>query len=442
MYGLHHRVHHFNSFDRVRSLPKILKKHGYRTGIVGKKHVGPELVYPFDFSQTEDTHHIMQIGRNITLMKNYVHQFLQQSAKDTRPFFLYIGFHDPHRCGHTSPEFGPFCNKFGNGEPGMGLIEDWDPKEYHPDEVKLPFFVPDTPEARADLAAQYTTIGRMDQGIGLFLKELDLAGFTEDTLVIYSSDNGIPFPSGRTNLYEPGMSEPLLISNPLNRQHWGKETDALASLIDITPTVLDWAGVPYPKYHIFERKHVHLTGKSLLPLTQSQQLSDDDNDVVYASHSFHEVTMPYASRLIRTTDFKLIHNINYQLPFPIDQDFYSSATFQGILRRTTSGEPTQWYKTLDEYYYRPEWELYNIENDPMEKTNLVYRAQYQQLLQGLKTRLSEWQNKTQDPWICAPHAKLEDSGNYPSYGVCCPLFNNKDIFKNSVGKDIVCGLPY
>jgi N-sulfoglucosamine sulfohydrolase len=81
------------------------------------------------------------------------------------PFFLYVAFHDPHRCGHTNPQYGNFCEKFGNGEPGMGLIEDWSPIYYKPEQIQLPYFVQDTPAARQDVAAQYTTISRLDQGI-------------------------------------------------------------------------------------------------------------------------------------------------------------------------------------------------------------------------------------------------------------------------------------
>ena len=75
-----------------------------------------------------------------------------------------MGFHDPHRCGHTQPQYGVFCEKFGNGEPGMGLIKDWHPVHYSPDEVIVPSFVQNTTAARADIAAQYTTISRLDQG--------------------------------------------------------------------------------------------------------------------------------------------------------------------------------------------------------------------------------------------------------------------------------------
>ncbi|XP_010854590.1 PREDICTED: N-sulphoglucosamine sulphohydrolase isoform X2 [Bison bison bison] len=221
MYGLHQDVHHFNSFDRVQSLPLLLGRAGIHTGIIGKKHVGPEMVYPFDFAYTEENGSVLQVGRNITRIKLLVRKFLQ--TRGDRPFFLYVAFHDPHRCGHSQPQYGAFCEKFGNGESGMGRIPDWTPQTYNPKDVQVPYFVPDTPAARADLAAQYTTIGRMDQGIGLVLQELRGAGVLNDTLVIFTSDNGIPFPSGRTNLYWPGTAEPMLVSSPEHPKRWGQD---------------------------------------------------------------------------------------------------------------------------------------------------------------------------------------------------------------------------
>lgn len=52
-----------------------------------------------------------------------------------------MSFHDPHRCGHTDPQFGPFCERFGSGEEGMGLIPDWHPIYYQWEQVQLPYFV-------------------------------------------------------------------------------------------------------------------------------------------------------------------------------------------------------------------------------------------------------------------------------------------------------------
>ena len=205
----------------------------------------------------------------------------------------------------------------------MGLIPDWQPIYYQYDEIDLPYFIPDTIQARKDVAEQYTTISRLDQGVGLILKELKDAGFDNNTLVIYSSDNGIPFPNGRTNLYDSGIAEPMFISSPLHRERWNQVTYSLTSLLDLVPTILDWFGIDDSN----DVAPVELTGKSLLPLL-TKEPKNVTNERVFASHSLHEVTMYYPMRMVRTHRYKLIHNLNYQSAFPIDQDFYISPTFQ------------------------------------------------------------------------------------------------------------------
>ncbi|XP_043924017.1 N-sulphoglucosamine sulphohydrolase isoform X2 [Protopterus annectens] len=413
MYGLHQDVHHFNSFDNVRSLPLLLSQSNIRTGIIGKKHVGPQAVYPFDFQHTEENSSILQVGRNITRIKLLVRQFLR--TKDDRPFFLYVAFHDPHRCGHSQPQYGVFCEKFGNGESGMGWIPDWKPQYYTPEEVKVPYFIPDTPAARADLAAQYTTVSRLDQGIGLILNELHDAGFENNTLVIYSSDNGIPFPNGRTNLYWSGTAEPMLVSSPEHLQRWGEVSSSYVSLLDITPTVLDWFSVPYPSYSIFGKDKVFLTGKSLLPALVSEQ----PWYTVYGSQNHHEVTMYYPMRSLYYQQYHLIQNLNFKMPFPIDQDFYVSPTFQDLLNRTQAQQPTHWFKTLHQYYYRERWELYDRSADPSEIRNLAMDPKFKLLFESLKTQILQWQWDTYDPWVCAPDGVFEAKLN-PQ---CRPLFN-------------------
>ncbi|XP_076152056.1 N-sulfoglucosamine sulfohydrolase [Alosa pseudoharengus] len=403
MYGLHQGYHHFNSFDGVQSLPLLLQQANIRTGIIGKKHVGPGLVYPFDFSYTEENSSVLQVGRNITKIKLLVHTFLWSHKEEERPFFLYVAFHDPHRCGHSQPQYGTFCEKFGNGDSGMGRIPDWEPKHYSPDQVKVPDFIPDTPAARADLAAQYTTISRLDQGIGLVLKELREAGFEENTLVIYSSDNGIPFPNGRTNMYMSGVAEPMLVSSPEHRQRWGEVSEAYVSLLDVTPTILDWFSIPYPLYSLTGGPLVQLTGRSLLPALSTEPTWS----TVFFSQSLHEATMYYPMRSVYQGPFHLIHNLNYRMPFPIDQDLYVSPTFLDLLNHTQAGQPTGWFKTLKDYYYRERWELYDTQSDPTETNNLASDPNHLNVLETLKAQLLKWQWVTSDPWVCSPDAVLE-----------------------------------
>ena len=414
MYGLEHSFHHFRSFDGLMSLPRILNKTGnYWTGIVGKKHVAPESVYPYAYSFTEqDGYNANQVGRNITLMKELVRNFLAKAQKIENPFFLYVGFHDPHRDGG---KFGGFCEKFGDGSPGMGVIPDWKPVDYTPESVEVPYFIQDTMAARKDIAAQYRTISRLDQGVGLMLQALKDYGFDDNTLIIYVSDNGSPFPNAKTNLYESGMIEPMMVSNPLEKSRWGEKSKALVSTTNIVPTVLDWFGLKYPEYHMFGPHQTTLQSASMLPITVKEP--EDGWDTVYASHDFHEATMYYPMRVVRTKQYRLIKNLNYLMPYPMATDLYSSPTFLDILNNTMNNQPTHWFKTLNQYYYRDQWELYDIENDPHELKNLATNSKYSNILKELQDKLHKWRDATDDPWICWPQ------GVHLGGEVCHPLDN-------------------
>lgn len=260
MYGLHQGVHHFNVFDEVKSLPGLLHPKHILTGLIGKKHVGPKSNFPFDYEQTEETHSINQVGRNITKIKLFVREFLELAKNSSRPFFLMVAFHDPHRCGHITPQYGEFCERWGSGEIGMGTIPDWTPIYYDWQNIPYPGYLPDTETVRRELAAQYQTISRLDQGVGLVLKEVENAGYGDNSLVIYTSDNGPPFPGGRTTLYDPGVREPMIIYSPDKNARHHDITYAMTSLLDVFPTVLDYFGASNSD------ESTKYLGKSLLPL--------------------------------------------------------------------------------------------------------------------------------------------------------------------------------
>ncbi|XP_024061687.2 N-sulphoglucosamine sulphohydrolase isoform X1 [Terrapene carolina triunguis] len=426
MYGLHQDVHHFNSFDKVQSLSLLLSQAHIRTGIIGKKHVGPETVYPFDFAYTEENSSVLQVGRNITRIKRLVRKFLQSQDESSRTSFQTLQplaltwppstqqsgawTKASTRCGRAAGRGGPSPQRrvlLGERRKptlswGWGLGLGWRQPSCWV-KVQVP------PGSHTAL------LFSLHAGIGLVLEELRNAGLHNNTLVIYTSDNGIPFPSGRTNLYWSGTAEPLLVSSPEHPERWGQVSQAYASLLDLTPTILDWFAIPYPSYSIFGTKTVQLTGKSLLPALVSEQ----PWVTAFSSQSHHEVTMYYPMRAIQHQQFRLIHNLNFRMPFPIDQDFYVSPTFQDLLSRTRARQPTHWNKTLHQYYYRDRWELFDRSSDPTESRNLVSDPQYAEVLELLKAHLLKWQWDTNDPWVCAPDGVLEEKLS-PQ---CQPLYN-------------------
>lgn len=87
--------------------------------------------------------------------------------------------------------------------------------------------------------------------------------------------------------------------------------------------------------------------------------------------------------------------------------------------------PLPWRKTLHSYYFRSEWELYDLKKDPEELNNIVNKPSMNDTVHSLKQRLFDWQKQTEDPWICAPHAVLEDKGDYKNNPACLDLFNDK-----------------
>ena len=119
-------------------------------------------------------------------------------------------------------------------------------------------------------------------------------------------------------------------------------------------------------------------------------------DEVYCSHTFHEVTMYYPMRSVRTRKHKLIWNIAHGLGFPFASDLWKSKTWQGVLERKLE----QYGKrSVDAYHHRPAFELYDLETDAHEVVNLASVPEHAALLTELQDKLKTFQENTKDPWV-------------------------------------------
>jgi N-sulfoglucosamine sulfohydrolase len=363
-YGLQHPPHSQQTHPWVQSLPNLLRAGGYWTGLIGKFHVGPNSVYNFHQVLTKGTGG----NRDVTAMARLAREFITQ--REQRPFFLVYAFSDPHRAAKG------FANeKFAR-----------DPAEvrYDPGKVVVPYHLPDTPEVRRDLAEYNQSVSRMDRGVGLLLDVLRAAGQLDDTLIIFISDNGIPFPGAKTTLYAAGIHLPLIIACPGTPP--GRTSDALVSYVDLAPTILDWAQVKGPKYQ--------LPGRSLLPLLRGAK--DAGRDAVFASHQFHEITMEYPMRALITPKYKLIVNLTPDREYPLASDLWGSPSWQGIRKR---GDKMMGQRSVQAFLHRPKEELYDLTRDPNELHNLAADPAHAETLTDLRRRLRAWQRATNDPWI-------------------------------------------
>ena len=362
-FGHQHSFHNQHTHLWVRGIPALLKARGYRTAIVNKFHVQPWEMYPFDEVITEGVH-----GRDVFTMAEKAREFIERDP-DT-PFFVVIGYSDPHRDWVTS-----------NSRDYPGIEK----TTYSPADVGIPPYLPDKPEVRGEFVQYYESVSRLDQGAGYVLDFLEKSGHTEDTLIMYISDNGIPFPGAKTTLYDPGIHLPMIVSSPALRRR-GTVNNAMVSFVDIVPTILDWTGADPPPYE--------LPGRSILPILDRENPSGWDE--IYASHTFHEVTMYYPMRVIRTRKYKYILNLAHGLDYPFASDLYASPTWQGILRR---GDTMMGVRTVEAYIHRPKEELYDLEKDPNEVNNVAGDAAYTAVLNDLRDRLKAFQERTDDPWM-------------------------------------------
>lgn len=393
-FGHAHGYSHFSTYETVRSLPVMLGEAGYRTCLIGKYHLAPEYVYKFETQRQEGT----QGGRNTVRMAQNAKAWLAE--KDDRPFFLYFCPTDPHRGGGP----GGFANHPDEPEFYPGI----EPVIYKPDQVPVPTWLPDRPEVRQELTEYYRAIARLDTGIGTLINALKEAGHWEDTLIVFLSDNGPPFPGAKTTLYEPGVNLPLIVRDPRVKQQ-GTTSDALVTWADITPTILDYCAVE-PKAAPVVRPSENVGqpstkgavrpyafhGRSFLKQLETSP-SAEGSDEIFLSHTFHEITNYYPMRAVRRGKYKLIFNIANPLPYPFASDLQASPTWQGVVERNT---PSELYgrRTVRDYVQRPRFELFDLESDPDEIRNLAAEPSQRQTLEMLQSRLRDWQKKTQDPW--------------------------------------------
>jgi len=365
-YGHMHSIHNFHSFTWVRALPLLLADAGYCTCSIGKFHVQPEAMYHFERYANKG---LKGGARSAVQMAENAEKFIREN--EDRPFFIYLCTTDPHRSGD---------GRFANTRDYPGVTE----VIYDPKDIPIPSFLPDLPVVRKELAQYYQSISRADQGLGRLMQALKNTGHWDDTLIIYCSDNGSPFPGAKTNLYEPGMRLPVVVRSPEQKTR-GQATNAMITYADFVPTILEYAGAKGPEYP--------LHGRSFLSVLD--ETDPPGWDEIYASHTFHGILNYYPMRVIRTRKYKYILNLAYQLPYPFASDLYASPTWQAVMKT----KEKYGGRTVEAYIHRPRHELYDLEADPEELVNLAESPAHAKILSELKAKLRAWQEKTKDPWI-------------------------------------------
>jgi N-sulfoglucosamine sulfohydrolase len=304
------------------------------------------------------------------------------SRDASKPFFFWMGISEPHRAYSE-----------GVGERA-GLNDD---------QLKVPAFLPDVPLVRNDLLDYFYEIEHQDMHLVRILELLEQSGDLEKTIVIVTSDNGMPFPRAKATLYEYGTHVPLAIRWG-RAIHGGRIVEDIVSLTDIGPTILDIAGIDQPS---------SMTGKSLknVLLAKESGLIDPNNDFTVTAFERHSWArkggLTYPIRALRTQEWLLIHNFRPERwpsgdppPFvPIYYKDYGDVDQSPTKRFMIDNRDNKEIEALFVLAFdkREEFELYHIPTDPENLNNRAGNPESEAILTELKVQLASYLESAGDP---------------------------------------------
>ena len=297
-----------------------------------------------------------------------------KARKSGQPFFAQVSIIEPHRRGSArSPEqtidFDAFAYARKVGRP------------VNPEEVEVPPYYPDDPVVRRDIAGYLSALQVLDQKIGALLKRLDDEGLTDNTLIFFMGDNGICMPRGKQFLYDGGIRVPLLVRWPGVIKP-GTVENRLVSAIDLAATTLAAAGVEIPRA---------MEGRPFVGPG-----SDRPRDHIIAARDRCDETVDRI-RCLRTDRFKYIRNFMPDRPYTQPNRYKDGGypTLAALRKAHAEGKlnPTQAAFMAPR---RPEEELYDLQNDPHELSNLASAPAHERTLRQLRAQLDEWMKSSND----------------------------------------------
>ena len=350
----------------IPTFVQILRNEGYFVGFE-RKGWGPGDYTKMGYAENP-------AGKEITFKK------LLDTLDKEQPFFFWFGTNDPHR-------FFPFGAGKRNG--------------INPDLIKVPGFLPNTSEIKNDLADYFHLIERFDTEIGELLDLLSKAGKLENTIIVLTSDNGMPFPHAKANLYDHGSRVPLIISHFRNGVQQNIKNNSFVNLIDLMPSFLEFAGI---------KQTSNIDGISLVPVVKG--IKKSNRDEVYLERERHclcridnGMLAGYPMRAVRDDNYLYIRNFRPNRFPGGDAEIPGTPSIYGdvdggpskALLIDNQNDPSINYYFKLAFDKRPEEELYDVKNDPFNLKNLASNKSYSATMIKMRDKLNSWMEKEKDP---------------------------------------------
>jgi N-sulfoglucosamine sulfohydrolase len=370
--GVSHGGHFPDGFE---VFPDLLERAGYFVGLTGKgwgpgdfKILSKRTRNPAGPSFDSKRHTPPTNAINANDYPGNFETFLQQRPAG-QPFCFWMGFHEPHRAYER-----------GSGLRAGKKLED----------VKVPAYYPDVAEIRSDLLDYAIEVEWGDTQIGRALKALEATGELDNTLIVVTSDHGMPFPFVKGQIYEDAFHLPLAM-------RWGKTikpgrvVEDFINVRDFAPTFMEVAGL---------KPHAQMTGRSLVSLLRSDKSGWVENrDEMLIGKERHDIGRPndmgYPVRALRTRDFLYVHNF-----FP---DRWPAGNPETDFGNVDASPTKEVLKQLGGHYYdlsfgkRPPDALYRLKDDPECVRNLAHDLAFAPVMEKMRTRMMQLLREEGDP---------------------------------------------
>jgi N-sulfoglucosamine sulfohydrolase len=294
-----------------------------------------------------------------------------------KPFYLLINIADPH------PPL------FGLNRKGEEVKDQFQPSHiYDAKQVSVPGFLVDDPVIRQDLAHYYSSVRRADDAVGEILRALKDSGEADNTLVMFISDHGMPFPFAKTQLYHQSTSTPLIFRWPTAIKAGSVDSEHMVSAVDLLPTLAEVIGAEIPS---------GVDGRSFLPLLKGE--SQDDRGEVFKAYNENASGDRNPMRAVESRRFLYIFN-----PWSDGRRILFSATDETKTHKRMeelAKDNVQLANRLDFLEHRTLEEFYDVQKDPNCLVNLISDPVYQHDIKQYRAKLENWLREMQDPMLAA-----------------------------------------
>lgn len=351
----------------IGSLPAFLKGLGYRVVIANKLDVRPPSVFPFEVLRAT-------LPNNPARKRRY-----RTEGLDTRAVDRFLAAH-----AREQPDK-PLCLVLGDSGPHVV----WEPNtSYDPETLPIPPNMVDTPVTRAALANYYQDITSVDQRVGEVLGSLKTHGFADEALFIYATDQGAEWPHCKWTVYDTGLLVPFVVRWP-GKVRAGAVSDALISLVDVTPTLVDLAGGPPPK---------DLDGRSFKDVVLGR--TETFHERIYASHTGDGDMNRSPQRCVRDERFKYVLNLRPEITWtthftkvPGIPGSHKEVWDTWVAKARSDDRAA---RLVDVIEHHPAEELYDTRADPFELDNRAADPKLKDVLERMRGELARWRAEQGD----------------------------------------------